>query len=71
MAKKLYLTFGMNEGKKEKTISISDPVETLSKAEVEAAAQVLITTKALNLNGNVVDEFKGAEYRETVTEVIE
>lgn len=38
MAKKLYLTFGMNDGKKEKTISISDPVETLSKAEVEAAA---------------------------------
>lgn len=71
MAKKLYMTFGVNAGKSEKTIAISDPVEGLSKSVVEAAAKVMIDTKALNVLGNKVDEFKGAEYKETVVEAIE
>lgn len=71
MAKKLYMNFSVNGGKDDKALSITDPAEALTRAQVEAAAAVLVSTKALNVNGVVVDGFKGAEYKETVVEAIE
>ena len=70
MARKLYLIYGMDDGKSEKTISISDPAPGLSKSAIDAAASIVLSSKALDTEGSSAVEYKGAEYRETVVEKV-
>lgn len=71
MAKKLYITLSMNGGKDEKVLGINDPEQALTRETVQAAVGVFMETKAFDFNGNAVDGFKSAEYKETVVDVIE
>ena len=70
MAKKLYLIYSMDEGINEKTIAISEPAEGLDKSKVDAVANMILNMKALDSDGHIASEYKGAEYRETIIEKV-
>ena len=69
MAKKLYLTFESMSGN-EKSIAVSLPKPNLTKETIEAAANVLISKNAMAGNWLMGAKLVKAEYKESVTDVI-
>ncbi len=69
MSKVLKMTFLM-EGKKTLTYSLADPKDGLTKAEVDAVMQMMITKKAVVQNGVMPTGIKAEVIRSTEEEAL-
>ena len=69
MAKTLQIQFEAANGKS-LLVSVDDPKETLTQAQVEAGAQVILTSDVFNVEGTALTVIKSAKIVERNVEEI-